>query len=195
MPLSLDDPFVQIAIHPELLMLVNGYLGMRSLLRAIDLWWDRPTSDAEKETQLWHRDGDDLMNVKAFVYFTNVDLESGPFCFIPRSHPCGERRWLAPEHDAHGRTTDAQMARLIPNAEWRVCLGPAGTVALCDTCGYHKGLKPTHHERLMLMVQYTSQTPRYPRVLRVTDGQGLSLMLTAAQRDAIGGVDGNGSGG
>jgi hypothetical protein len=165
--LSIEDPFVRVALQPRLLRLVNRYLGMHSSLRAIELWWDRPTSIQAKETQLWHRDGDDLMNVKVFVYFTDVDLETGPFCFIPRTHPRGERRWLTPEHDVEGRTTDEQMTRVIPQSKWQVCLGSAGTVAICDTCGYHKGLKPSHNERLMLMLQYTSGTPRYPRVIEL----------------------------
>ena len=40
-----------------------------------------------------------------------------------------------------------------------------GTVMLCDTGGYHKGLKPLRRDRLLLMWQYTSGTPRYPQRL------------------------------
>ena len=181
--LSLDDPFIRLAMDPRILIPVNRYLGMRSLLRAVELWWDRPTNSPAKETQLWHRDGDDLMNVKVFLYFTDVDLETGPFCFLPRTHPRGPRRSVAPERDAQGRTTDEQMARLLPPSEWRVCTAPAGTMIFCDTCGYHKGLKPTRNERLMLMMQYTSATPRYPRELQVL-GQAEGE-LSSIQREAL----------
>lgn len=183
MPLTVEHPFVQLALQPRLLALANAYLGMRSMLRAVELWWDRPTESPAKETQLWHRDGDDVMNVKVFVYWSDVDLQAGPFCFIPGTHPKGPQHDLAPEHDPQGRTTDEQMARAVPLDDWRICTGPAGTVVVCDTCGYHKGLKPSHHDRLILMAQYTSETPRYPKVLRIA-GDGLAG-LGPCQQDAL----------
>lgn len=184
--LPLDSPFVRLALDPSLLAVVQRYLGMRPFLRWITLWWDFPTDGPPKETQLWHQDGDDVMNAKVFLYFTDVDAACGPFCFIPRTHPRGERRRVTPAHDVKGRTTDEQMARVIPTSDWRVCTGSAGTVVICDTCGYHKGLKPSREGRLLLMLQYTSRTPRWPRVLHLTgDGAGV---LSAIQRDALGKV-------
>jgi len=181
--LPVSDPFVRLAFDPGVLATVQGYLGMRPLLRDLSLWWDRPIESPAKETQLWHRDGDDLMNVKMFVYFNDVDVEAGPFCFIPETHPYGRLRFVHPQRDTHGRATDEQMACVIPPSSWRFYPGPAGTVILCDTCGEHKGLKATRHDRLMLVVQYTSGTPRYPQRIRVS---GASLDgLSPLQRRAL----------
>lgn len=151
-----DHPFMRIALDPTLLALVNQYMGMRTYLRAIHLWWDRPMAALPKGSQLWHRDLDDLMNVKVFIYFNDVGLGNGPFCFIPGTHPLGPRRLLRPEHDASWRSTDEQMAQPVPASDWKICTAPAGTVILCDTCGLHKGLKPKRSDRLMLTIQYTS---------------------------------------
>ena len=183
--LSLEDPFVRLALHPRLLDAANRYLGMWSSLRSIELWWDRPTTGPAKETQLWHKDGDDLLNVKAFIYFNDVDEQTGPFCFIPKTHPLGglSRRTAACVQDR--RSTDDQMEQVLPRSEWRICTAPLGTVILCDTCGYHKGLKPSHKERLLLMMQYTSGVPNYPRQLQLIGGPG-GEELSAAQRQAIG---------
>lgn len=166
--LDVNDPFVRLALDPTVLNAVQRYLGMRPFLRDISLWWDRPTEGPPKETQLWHEDGDDVLNVKMFVYFTNVTADGGPFCFIPGTHPLGARHPLAPERDTHGRATDEQMGRVMPPDAWRVYTGSSGTTVLCDTCGWHKGLKPKRDERLMLVVHYTSGTPRYPRRLQLT---------------------------
>ena len=46
-----DDPVLQISLHPRVLALVNRYMGMRSYLRAVDLWWDRPTPTAAAAAQ------------------------------------------------------------------------------------------------------------------------------------------------
>ena len=183
--LPLEDPFVRLALHPRLLDAANRYLGMWSSLRSIELWWDRPTAGPAKDTQLWHKDGDDLLNVKAFIYFNDVDEQTGPFCFIPQTHPLGRRSRLTAACVHERRSTDEQMERVLPRVEWRICIAPAGTVILCDTGGYHKGLKPSHKERLLLMMQYTSGVPNYPRQLQLIGGSK-GEELSAAQRQAAG---------
>ena len=155
---SAADPFVRIALHPNVLAVANGYLRMCSHLRALELWLTRPTSGAAVQTQLWHRDADDVMNVKLFVYFTNVTRPAGPLTYAPGTHPLGDRREM-PEHDEHRRSSDEQMAGIVPEAEWRVLEGEPGTIVLADTCGYHKQLKPESDERVKLVCHYVSGTP------------------------------------
>lgn len=184
--LPIDSPFVRLALDPSVLNIAQRYLGMRPLLRDIGLWWDRPTEGPAKETQLWHQDGDDVLNVKLFMYFTDVDREGGPFCFIPGTHPLGHQHPLSLERDGHGRSTDEQMRRVIPESAWRVCTGAAKTMIFCDTCGYHKGLKPSRHERLMLVAHYTSGAPRYPQRLRVSGASAVAL--SRIQQRALGNV-------
>ncbi len=161
-----DDPFVEIALHPSVLAVANGYLRLRSTLRALELWLTEPTPGPAIQTQLWHRDADDLLNVKLFLYFSDVTRAAGPFTYAPRTHPLGDRREL-PEHDDEWRTTDEQMARVVPGDEWLVCEGGRGTAVFADTCGYHKQLKPESAERLVLVAQYVSGTPYVPRALEL----------------------------
>lgn len=163
---ALDDVFLRIALHPNVLSVANRYMGMRTLLRALDLWLTGPTPGPAIQTQLWHRDGDDLMNVKLFVLFSDVTLAAGPFCYAPRTHPLGDRRRL-PERDEHGRSTDEQVSPIVPESEWVVATGTPGTVVLADTCGYHKQIKPTGEQRLLLMSQYVSSAAYVDRALTI----------------------------
>lgn len=178
---SLDDVFMRIALHPNVLSVANRYMGMRTLLRALDLWLTGPTPGPAIQTQLWHRDGDDLMNVKLFVLFSDVKLAAGPFCYAPRTHPLGDRRTL-PERDEHGRSTDEQVSSVVPESEWIVATGTPGTVVLADTCGYHKQIKPTGEQRLLLMSQYVSSAAWVDRALTI-EPDGLDT-LTLDQRYA-----------
>ena len=169
---EVESPFIQLAIQDRLLGLVNGYMGMRSYLRSVQVWLHFPTPGDAKETQLWHRDDDDLMNVKVFIYLNDVDKNAGPFCFIPRTHPLGNRQV---NFRASERVSDAEMAAAISPAEWKVCTGLTRTVILADTVGYHRGLKPVGQHRLVLALQYTSGRPRYSRALKLQDRFGMKL--------------------
>ena len=170
-----SDPFVRIALHPAVLNVTNGYLELRSTLRALELWHTHPTPGAAVQTQLWHRDADDVMNIKLFLYFTDVRVPAGPLTYAPRTHPLGDRREV-PEHDEHRRSTDEQMARIVPEVEWRILEGSPGTVVFADTCGYHKQLKPESDERVKLVAHYVSGTPYVEGALelRGVDSSALS---------------------
>jgi hypothetical protein len=177
-----SSPLVLLALDPALLRLVNAYLGMRGLLRAITVWLDAPTVDAPTETQLWHRDDDDYSNLKVFIYLNEVGLENGPFCFIPRTHPDGDRQ-VPVDWKWRARISDEEMLAVIPRSEWRICTGPASSIVLADTRGYHKGLQPSAGHRLLTMFHYTSGRPNTANNLQLS-GNGENLL--AAQRYALG---------
>jgi hypothetical protein len=171
---DIGHPFVRIALDPRVLNIANGYLRLRSTLRALELWYTHPSPGQAVQTQLWHRDADDVMNVKLFVYFSDVTKAAGPLTVAPRTHPLGDRRRIPP-HDVDRRSSDEQMAQVVSPDEWRVLAGPPGTVVLADTCGYHKQLKPESGERLKLVAQYVSGTPYVPPALELTGVDATTL--------------------
>ena len=173
-PYGIGDPFPRLSLDPRALAVANAYLELRSTLRSIDLWHTRPTPGPAAETQLWHRDADDVMNVKMFVYFTDVTRAAGPLCYAPGTHPLGSRREL-PERDERWRSTDEQLSRVVPEDEWILCEGPRGSVVFADTCGYHKQLKPAGDERLLVVSHYVSGTPYVPSTLELHGAEGASL--------------------
>jgi hypothetical protein len=170
-----DHPFAKVALHPRALAVANGYLRLRSTLRALDVWHTHPTAGPAIQTQLWHRDGDDVVNVKMFVYFTEVKRAAGPLAYAQGTHPYGSHREL-PERDEQARSTDEQMREVVPESEWVVCEGTPATVVFADTCGYHKQLKPESDERMLLMAHYVSGKPYVERAVAFdgVDGAGLS---------------------
>jgi hypothetical protein len=148
---ELGSAYVAPALEPQVVALANAYMGMRSYLRALDVWLNVPTTDPPKLSQLWHRDYDDAVNLKLFVYLTDVDEDSGPFTFAPGTQPGGPRSLALTD-----RVDNDEMAEHVPRDDWVVATGEAGTVVLADTCGYHKGGKPTVGERILWTAQYTS---------------------------------------
>jgi Phytanoyl-CoA dioxygenase (PhyH) len=176
---TLDSPYVTLALEPQVVALANAYLGMRSYLRALDVWLNIPTPDPPKLSQLWHRDYDDAINLKLFVYLSDVDERTGPFTFAPGTQPGGPRQLGLKD-----RVDDDEMATHVPRDEWVVATGPAGTVVLADTCGYHKGGKPVDGERLLWTAQFTSGAAGAERNFEL-EGNGSLGSLSRDQRWAL----------
>jgi hypothetical protein len=174
---NLDSPLMRVALDRKLLEIISLYLGMWPRLHAIGAWLNFPTDDEAKESQLWHRDGDDLKIVKAFVYLNDVDEENGPFSYVPKTQPFGAKAGIMPNQRNPGRVTDDEMREAIPTEAWLSCTGPAQTMILADTTGYHRGGKPVRGNRILLTYTYTSGTPFKTRKYSIHRGSGIPAWM------------------
>jgi hypothetical protein len=129
------------ALCDPLLEISAAYLGERSKLTYVDMWYTAPsppTADRTK-SQRWHRDHIDPHIVKVFTYFTDVDADAGALEYIRGSATGG------PHGDVWGWSTSdhyppaGELERLIPESDRVTAEGPAGTVVICDTGGFHRG--------------------------------------------------------
>jgi Phytanoyl-CoA dioxygenase (PhyH) len=148
------SPLLQLALDAKVLDIVSAYLGMWPYLSNVYAWLNFPTTDPAKETQLWHRDPDDERCVKVFVYLVDVDEDKGPFTYIKGSQPLGPEAHKLPDRDI--RVPDDLMRRIFPEKDWFACTGPAGTMIIADTIGYHRGAKPKLGNRVLMTFTYTS---------------------------------------
>jgi hypothetical protein len=165
---SLDSPLVRLALDPKLLETVSLYLGLWPRLHAIGAWLNFPTEGDATEAQLWHRDPEDLRLIKVFIYLNDVGEESGPFSYVRHTHPFSEGAGIIPHHHDSKRITDEEMQLTFPSTTWLSCTGPAKTMILADTVGYHRGGKPLKGNRILVTFTYTSGAPLSKRRLRVT---------------------------
>lgn len=152
--------FARFALQPPVLDVANAYLGMLSRLRYYNVWHTFASDAKPRESQLWHRDREDMLIVKMFVYLNDVDEGAGPFTYARGTHRFGPIRG-EPAYELEGgkvkRTTDEQMDALAPRARWRLSTGAAGTVIFADTNGYHKGGHARARDRLLYTCMFTSQ--------------------------------------
>ncbi len=165
---SPDSPLVRLALDRKLLEIISSYFGFWPRLHAIGAWMNLPTDDEAKESQLWHRDPEDLQLVKVFIYLVDVDADRGPFSYIAKTHPFSSGAAKVPVHKDRKRITDEEMRVTFPAETWLTCTGPAGTMILADTVGYHRGGRPTKGSRILITFTYASGMPFTSRVLRVT---------------------------
>jgi hypothetical protein len=138
--LGLDDPWLRLGINPRLLDLANAYLGMWSKLEYVDVWYTPAAGgDERKSSQRWHRDFNDRHLLKAFIYLVDVDEDTGPFEYVPRSAPGGELEALWPWRPlGENYPPDDEFAERV-NGHSVTFTAPKGTVILCNTAGFHRG--------------------------------------------------------
>src|SRR5262249_40807299 len=141
-----------------ILKVANSYLGMCARLRFYNVWQTFSTNAEARESQLWHRDREDRLIFKAFVYLEDVPEFAGPFTYALGSHPKGneKRKPRSFLEDGVERSTDAQMAEVIPPERWVSGVGQKGTIVFADTRGYHKGGLARTEDRIMYTCMFTS---------------------------------------
>lgn len=175
-----DDLLARISLTPALKGIADSYYGMRTQVADLNVWRTLPTGHVAVASQLWHRDQpDDHFILKLFVYLEDVGPGSGPFSYLVGTHGKGDRRWRPPgvRHDGYNhRAGDLDMDQSETADRRRVFTGPAGTVVLADTIGWHKGGQATEHPRLLFHALYSSPAARPVRRL------GRPLVMAASDR-------------
>jgi hypothetical protein len=138
--LGLDDPWLRLGTNPRLLDLANAYLGMWSKLEYVDVWYTPPAgADERKASQRWHRDFNDRHLLKAFLYLVDVDEDTGPFEYVPRSAPGGELDRLWPWRPlGENYPPEDEFAKSV-NGRSVTFTAPKGTIIFCNTSGFHRG--------------------------------------------------------
>jgi hypothetical protein len=170
--LTLDSPIVRLALREDVLSSVSKYLGVVPLLTTISVFHSDTVTGDPTSSQLYHCDGDDVTQVKIFVYCNDVDLPSGPLTLLDadttRQVQRRTRYWY------RHRLTDEQVRAAVDAPREHVILGSTGTAVFVDTSRcFHFGSRvaPGAPARLAVMVQY--QTP-YSFMLPV-GGDGATL--------------------
>ncbi len=164
-PFDLEDPFMKLALNRSVTSIAHAYFGMYGRFYGTRAMKTQvmPAGDAATQSQLWHRDPDDRMICKMFVYLNDVDEGTGPFSYLMGSHRRGHH-WkdfpqLLPGEGGSGRISDEELRKKISHSHEKKCLGSAGTVIFADTAGLHKGGYSTQRARVMFLATFMSGVP------------------------------------
>lgn len=167
--------YARFALQKPILQIANAYFGMYTWLRYYNVWHTFATQGPARESQLWHRDREDYFILKVFVYLSEVDDGAGPFTYAAGSHHKGKLRrepsYFLEEHIR--RSTDQQMAEVVPAERWVKGVGPKGTIIFADTRGYHKGGLARERDRIMYTCLFTSRTSQSKDFWERTDSMTL----------------------
>ncbi len=144
--LTLDQGFVDVALHPLVKEILNRYLGDGFELTEAKGWKSIPT---KRDFHGWHGDAwydhrhhpEIPREVKLAMYLT--DVKSGAFNYIRGSH-----------RKQHPRMVRGSELKDVPVSEIVQLLGPAGTAFLFDTSGIHRQGVPMLEPRQAFFYNY-----------------------------------------
>jgi hypothetical protein len=165
--LPTDGPWLRFAAGDALLHVVNSYRGVKTKLVDFDQWYTVPTGDDRERhaSQQWHRDPEDQHVVKVFLYFSDVDADAGPFEYVRQSAEGSKYGQLWPWGKGEGRYPPSdELERLVPDSDRVRATGPAGTLVICDTSGFHRGGYARSRPRILSTQTYVNRkiTPDKP---------------------------------
>ena len=179
--LPLENPFVAIALQPELVSVVAAAMGEVPRLDYVLLTLSLNTNKELSYSQLWHRDHDDTKVIKLFFYLTDVlSPEDGPFTFIPKqaSDKLGFR--------LKSHLSDDQIDRWISKTAVTAMYGSRLSAFMVETsrCLHMGSRVAPGHERLLYTATYFSAPRLYPEppprfLLDGEESPLLRLLLTA----------------
>jgi hypothetical protein len=140
-----------------MLDIANAYLGMWAKLEYVDVWYTPPVEAPERRSsQRWHRDFNDRHLLKAFLYLVDVDEETGPFEYVPRTAPGNELDHLWPWRPlGDNYPPEQELAEKIADRTVSFT-APKGTIIFCNTCGFHRGGFAKAKARALATVTYSS---------------------------------------
>ncbi len=186
--IDLENPLVKALLDDVILNIASSYMGMFPKFRGYRLWATLPVvaGAGEEFSQRWHRDPEDKKMVKVFIYFRDVDNQSGPFTYARQSHVSGGK-WshLYPQlFPAGSYPKDGVIEKTLPKESIIKVTGAKGSIVFCDTSGFHKGGYCDKKIRLMSIGVYASSASREP--INYTYARDLDLKkLPKRQRYAL----------
>lgn len=144
--LTLDQGFVDLALHPLVKEVLNAYLGNNYELTEAKGWKSLPTN---RDFHGWHgdawyeqKDATEIhREVKLAMYLS--DVKSGAFNYIKGSHRKQHPRMVK----------NKELPEMAPG-EVTELLGVAGTAFLFDTSGIHRQGTPMLEERRAIFYNY-----------------------------------------
>jgi hypothetical protein len=132
---ELDSPYMRLALDRDVLESVSAYLGIVPVLHGLDVWYSPPATaeDSIRNAQLWHMDGDDVMQVKLWLHVDDIALESGPLTALGAAQSRAFAEEIGYDTSVEYRITDEKMHGFVDEGELVRFDGPRETVDFVDT--------------------------------------------------------------
>ncbi|MFN6515125.1 MAG: hypothetical protein RMY29_011560 [Nostoc sp. CreGUA01] len=139
---------------PKLLAIAAVFLDAEPIHQGNLMWWSFSGNatylEQSQAAQLFHYDIDDYRFLKFFFYLTDVDDRSGPHVCVRGSH--NNKKWS--HLWLRKRETDEDIIDYYGCESLVKICGKSGLGFVEDPLCFHKGITPTHQDRLILQIEF-----------------------------------------
>ncbi|HEU0118785.1 MAG TPA: phytanoyl-CoA dioxygenase family protein, partial [Alphaproteobacteria bacterium] len=152
--MQVDQPLIQfpelaqMALDPVLLDLAGTYLGALPLMSFAKIRKSFANKLPLFDTELWHIDGNSRSMMKALLYLSDIEHDTGPHEFVAGTHT------KTAEINADGRWSRDDMMRMFGKDSIHSITGKAGDLILEDTTGFHCAARPQRGDRKIAIFNY-----------------------------------------
>ncbi len=150
-------------LHSKIVDIVEAYLGQACAYDGVEYHYSK-ADGREVSTRCWHRDREDLRQVKIIIYVNDVDQHGGPFEIV---HPSVQASLDEQLSWRYAIVNDAKLKSAIgacgsPDGI-RSFPGARGTVLFVDTARcHHHGKPPVQRDRAAVFYSYFRRAPAHP---------------------------------
>jgi hypothetical protein len=144
-----------LGLNPSIVDLAAHYFGLPVAYHGVALRQSLVNGN-QVGPRLWHMDSEDFHVLRVVIYLCDVTPGGGPFEYVPRNRGLSYKAF-----SGIGGITDERMRSVVPEAEWKRCFGPMGTVILADSAKifHHESLQVAR-SRTVAMIGYSSRRPK-----------------------------------
>ena len=147
-----------IILDGNLLSIVSEYLKCKPNLDIVTCWWSFKSRVAdENSAQKWHFDLDRTKWLKIFIFLKDCTLANGAHSYIKGSHIHGAIPFKL-RSKLYTRLEDSDVESYFDNNSIINMTAKKGDILLEDTLGLHKGNIVTDDNRLILQIQFSSNS-------------------------------------
>jgi hypothetical protein len=165
---------VQYATNKKWLEIMRNILGSQPYLIGIEAWITLPPpkpivnyDDVKSlvSSQMWHRDCDNLRDIKVMTYLTDVDNENqGPFEIVLDTHKFNFFNPFEYQLGSGMRVSNDYIQKKYKENIFTF-LGKSGSTFIVDTRGFHRGktIKENSYYRVILQLYFSNHIFGAPR--------------------------------
>lgn len=159
-----NSPEIMFASSKVLLKSIISYLGCFPVLHNITLMYSpNKVTNSLSGSQLWHRDAEDIKNIKIWIPINEIDEDCGPTLTIDKDKSNEIAKKLNYIQGGLVEENHEDFSKIKPIK----LVGKAGDVIITDTdSSFHCGSVPKNNkskQRLVLMIHYVSGFSSYYR--------------------------------
>ena len=146
---SNNETLMNFALSDPMLTYVGRYLGEAPVFYGGTLWWGKRGA---LQDGWFHLDSLDAQIIRLYIYFSDVELGSGPLCLLSARDT---QRFCRRTHFRSGHPEDDVVFSVIDRRRLIEIVGPRGTAFAVDACRcLHYGSRMLDSDRLAMVITY-----------------------------------------